>query len=122
MGGLACDLLGLSQEEVQIGRLLKARWEGTLKIGENDLPRDVHNRRIKSGLKELKHRGMMLVQHRENHRIWELEEGDERRWTCGEAEYYSTQGLIKIIRHWLALIVTLPQLRPGSSGAFYCDR
>ena len=54
-----------------------------LKIGENAL--------LKRELRELKYRGMILVQYRENHRIWELKEGVEQRWTCGEVEYYAVE-------------------------------
>jgi hypothetical protein len=60
-----------------------------LKIGENALLMEADNPRIKRELRELKQRGMILDQHRENHRIWELKEGVEQRWTCGEVEYYA---------------------------------
>jgi hypothetical protein len=62
-----------------------------LKIGENALLRDEDNPRIMRELRELKHWGMILVQYRENHRIWELKEGVEQRWTCGEVEYYAVE-------------------------------
>lgn len=88
--------------------------EGTPKIGENALLRDADNPRIKRELRELR---MILVQHRENHRIWELKEGVERRWTCGKVEYYGVESKKKKYGiYWLSLIASLRQLSPGGSG------
>ena len=84
-------------------------------IGKNALLRDADNPRIKRKLRELKHWEMILDQHREDHRIWELKEGIEQSWTCGEVyvECYAVE--TKIYR----LIVTLPQLSPGRRLRFF---